>query len=161
MVARKFYGTKVRIFQKLQKLEVNLSTSFLSFPLPLQFDRPLHRVHTERQWPLSGVHSIMRVKSAQPGGGGGWKPFPFHSIYHHEESCDVCSSWEGRYTHPSPHFTSSPKCTLWFPPSPSPPPFSHLSSVSTSPFPSCPSHLLKSPTCMNSGIVNGVPNPGH
>jgi hypothetical protein len=26
-----------------------------------------HRVHTEWQWPLSGVHSIMMVKSAQPG----------------------------------------------------------------------------------------------
>jgi hypothetical protein len=30
-----------------------------------------HRVHTEWQWALSGVHSIMMVKSAQPGGGGG------------------------------------------------------------------------------------------
>jgi hypothetical protein len=26
---------------------------------------------TERQWPLSGVHTIVRVKSAQDGGGGG------------------------------------------------------------------------------------------
>ena len=28
----------------------------------------------------------------------------FHSIYHHEQSCGVRSSWEGRYT---PHFTST------------------------------------------------------
>ncbi len=29
------------------------------------------RVHRERQWPLSGVHYTMRVKSAQAGEGGG------------------------------------------------------------------------------------------
>ncbi len=31
-----------------------------------------HRVHTEWQRPLSGVHSIMMGKLAQPGEGGGW-----------------------------------------------------------------------------------------
>jgi hypothetical protein len=39
---------------------------------------------TAWQWSLSGVHSIMRVKSAQHGEGGGCMPSPFHSIYHHE-----------------------------------------------------------------------------
>jgi hypothetical protein len=58
-----------------------------------------HRVHTE--W-LSGVHSIM--KENQPrlvrAEGGGWcTPTPFHYIHHHVQSCSVCSSWEGRYTH--------------------------------------------------------------
>jgi hypothetical protein len=33
--------------------------------------------YTEWQWPLSGVHSIMMVKSAQPGKGGGCTPTPF------------------------------------------------------------------------------------
>jgi hypothetical protein len=33
----------------------------------LQTERADHRVHTEWQWPLSGAHSIMMVKSAQPG----------------------------------------------------------------------------------------------
>jgi hypothetical protein len=32
-----------------------------------------HRVHTEWQWPLFGVHSIMMEKSAQPGA----RPPPF------------------------------------------------------------------------------------
>jgi hypothetical protein len=50
------------------------------------------RVHTEWQWPLSGVHPIMMVKSAQPGGGGGCTPTPFHSIYHHVQSCGVRSN---------------------------------------------------------------------
>ncbi len=60
-----------------------------------------HRVHTEWQWPLSGVHYIMMVKSAQPGEVGGvhgCTPSPFRSIYHHEQSFGVRSSWEGRST---------------------------------------------------------------
>jgi hypothetical protein len=49
-----------------------------------------HRVHTEWQWPLSVVHTtIMRVKAAQPGVVGEGTPSPFHSIYHHEQSCGV------------------------------------------------------------------------
>jgi hypothetical protein len=39
--------------------------------------------YTEWQWPLSGVDSIMRVKLAQAGEGGGCTPFPFQYIYHH------------------------------------------------------------------------------
>jgi hypothetical protein len=42
--------------------------------------------YTEWQWPLSGVLSIMRVKSAQAGGGGGCMPTPFHYIYHHVQN---------------------------------------------------------------------------
>jgi hypothetical protein len=33
---------------------------------------------------------------------GGWRmplPTPSHYIYHHVQSCSVCSSWEGRNTH--------------------------------------------------------------
>jgi hypothetical protein len=62
-----------------------------------------HRVHTEWQWPLPGVHSIMMEKSAQPAEDKGCTlhaPSPFHSIYHHKQSCGVPSSWEGRYTPP-------------------------------------------------------------
>ncbi len=40
--------------------------------------------HTERQWPLSAVHSILVKKLVQPGEGRGAKgPPPFHYIYHH------------------------------------------------------------------------------
>ncbi len=55
----------------------------------------------------SGVYSIMIVKSAQPGGGRGVRdpPPPFHSIYHHEQSCGVRSSREGRNT---PHISPLP-----------------------------------------------------
>jgi hypothetical protein len=60
-----------------------------------------HKVHTEWQWPLSGVHSIMMVKSAQPGVGGGRTPSLFHSIYHHEQNSGA--SCEGRYTPPISH----------------------------------------------------------
>jgi len=37
-------------------------------------ERADHRVHTERQWPLSGAHSIMMVKSDQPGERVGLRP---------------------------------------------------------------------------------------
>jgi hypothetical protein len=33
-------------------------------------------IHREWQWPLSGVHSIIRVKSAEPGRGGDTRPPP-------------------------------------------------------------------------------------
>jgi hypothetical protein len=59
-----------------------------------------YRVHPEWQWPLSGVHSIRMVNLAQPCEGGGCTPYPFHSIYHHEQSCGLLSSWEGRYIPP-------------------------------------------------------------
>ncbi len=58
--------------------------------------------YTEWQWLLSGVHSIMMVKSSQPGEGGGCMPTPFHSVYHHKQSCGVRSNWEGRCTPPPP-----------------------------------------------------------
>ncbi len=70
----------------------------------------LQRVHTGWQWPLSGVHSIMMIKYAQPGGGGWCTSSPFHSIYHHEQSYGVRSSWEGGYT---PHISTLPLYVLW------------------------------------------------
>jgi hypothetical protein len=36
-----------------------------------------HRVHTEWQWPLFGVYSIMMERSAQPSEDGGVRPPPF------------------------------------------------------------------------------------
>jgi hypothetical protein len=42
--------------------------------------------YTEWQWPLSVVHSIMMVKSAQPGKGGECTSSPLNSIYHHKQS---------------------------------------------------------------------------
>ncbi len=52
-------------------------------------------IHTDRQWPLSGVHSIMMEKSAQLGEGGGGvpaDPLSLYSIYHHVQRCSVRSS---------------------------------------------------------------------
>ncbi len=43
---------------------------------------------------------------------GACTPSPFHSIYHHQQSCGVRSSWEGRYMY-SPYFSCTPICTLW------------------------------------------------
>jgi hypothetical protein len=48
-----------------------------------------HRVLTERQLPLSGEHSIMMEKLAQPGEGGECTPTPFHYINHHIQRCSV------------------------------------------------------------------------
>ncbi len=73
---------------------------------------PGHRVHTEWQWPLSGVHSIMMEKLVHPGedGGGGCTPTAYHYIYHYVRICGVRSSWGGRYT---PHiFYSTTVCNL-------------------------------------------------
>jgi hypothetical protein len=70
----------------------------------------LQRVHTEWQWTLSGVHTLMIVKSVQLGeGGGGCTPSPFHSIYRHEQSYGVRSSSEGGYT---PHISPLPLYVL-------------------------------------------------
>jgi hypothetical protein len=61
---------------------------------------------------LSGVHSILVVKSAQLGEGGGCTPSPFHSIHHHERSCGVpYASAERAKT--LPYFSSTPICFLW------------------------------------------------
>jgi hypothetical protein len=58
------------------------------------------------QWPLSGVHSIMMVNSAQPGEGGGCTPSPFRSIYHH-----ALGERAYRYTPPISPLPFSP---LWY-----------------------------------------------
>ncbi len=56
--------------------------------------------YPEWQWPLSGVHSILIVKWAQPSEGGGCTPF--HTIIAITSNVfGLRSSWEGRYT-PSP-----------------------------------------------------------
>ncbi len=64
-----------------------------------------HRVHTEWQRPLSGVHFIMMEKYAQAGEGGGCTPTPFYSIYHHVQSCHVRSQLSGQIH--SPFFIST------------------------------------------------------
>ncbi len=67
-------------------------------------------VHTEWQWPLSGVHSIMLEKLAQAGEGGGCTPTPFHYIYHHVA---VYGTLQLRWQIHSRYFISTPICTLW------------------------------------------------
>ncbi len=56
--------------------------------------------YTEWQWPLSTVHFIMRVKTAQAGEGWECKPTSFPYIYYHIQICCVSSCWEGRYAPP-------------------------------------------------------------
>jgi hypothetical protein len=48
---------------------------------------PSHRVHTEWQWSISSVHSIMMGKIS--GGGWGCTPTPSQSFFHHAQSCSV------------------------------------------------------------------------
>ncbi len=84
--------------------------SILSHRVSTEYPQSIPIVSTEWQWPLSGVHYIMMVKSSQPGVGGGCTSSLFHSVYHHEQSCGVRPSWEGRCT--PPYFSSTPICTL-------------------------------------------------
>jgi hypothetical protein len=62
-----------------------------------------HRVHTEWQWPLSGVNSIMMVKSARPGEGGGVHAVPLTLYLPSRAKLQyIRSSWEDRYTYTPP-----------------------------------------------------------
>jgi hypothetical protein len=54
-----------------------LCTQILYCPLGQQVISLLHRVHRVAMAILSGEHSIMSVKSAQAGEGGGCSPTPF------------------------------------------------------------------------------------
>ncbi len=47
---------------------------------PVNVDHRVHRVATA----VSGVHSVMRVKSVLAGEGGGCTPTPSHYIYPHQ-----------------------------------------------------------------------------
>jgi hypothetical protein len=78
--------------QNPKKLCVHWKGTLFSWKLNFSA-RSCYRVHTEWQWPLFDVHFIMMAKSAQPGGGEGCTPSPFHSIYHHEQGC-VCAPAE-------------------------------------------------------------------
>ncbi len=59
-----------------------------------QFTGCKAREYTQTAWqlPLSGVHSIMMEKLAQPVEVGWCTPTPFHYFYHHVQSCGVRSS---------------------------------------------------------------------
>ncbi len=61
-------------------------TSQLKVRGPAGSDCLAHRVYTEWQPPLSGVHSIMMEKLAQVCGYGVCTPTPFHYSYHHVQS---------------------------------------------------------------------------
>jgi len=62
---------------------------------------------------LAYIHSIMLVKSGQPGEGRGCTPFPFHSIYHHVTSKVVVYVPDKRADTIHPYFSSTPMWTLW------------------------------------------------
>jgi hypothetical protein len=69
-----------------------------------------HRVHTEWQWPLSGVHSIMMEKSAQAGEDWGCTPNPLSLC---PTSCTLYKVCGVRYSPTegqihSPYFSSTP-----------------------------------------------------
>ncbi len=69
---------------------LHFSGSGINFPRPLYVEPVFmyqvvvlvtdERLQIDWQWPLSGVHSIMMVNSAQPGEGGKCAPTPFRSI---------------------------------------------------------------------------------
>ncbi len=75
--------------------------------------RGYHRVHTEWQWPLSGVHFVMMEKSAQPGEGVGCTAAPFHYIYHHVQRYSVQWYAEGRNTPPISTLLCGGYCILY------------------------------------------------
>ncbi len=58
-------------------------------------------IHRVAMVTFCSIFSIMMEKSAQPGEGAGCPLTSFHYIYHHVQSCGVCSSWEDRYTTPT------------------------------------------------------------
>jgi hypothetical protein len=64
-----------------------------------------HRVHTEWQRPLFDGTFIMMEKLAQAGEGAGCTPAPFHSIYHHVQSCKCMLQLRGQIH--SPYFIST------------------------------------------------------
>jgi hypothetical protein len=71
-----------------------------------------HRVHTEWQWPVSDVQSIMMEKSALAGGWGVHPhPVSLYCIFHHVQSCSVYALAERANTLPVFHLY--PMCTLW------------------------------------------------
>ncbi len=73
--------------------------------------RHCHRVHTEWQWPFSGVHFIMMEKFALAGGGGERMRTSLHNIYHHVHH--VYGTLQLREQLHSPYFYSIPFYTLW------------------------------------------------
>ncbi len=78
----------------------------------LRIHRSSHREHTEWKLPLSGVHSIMMEKLAQPGEGEGGcsaLPFTISTIKYKVLRSTLQLRWKVR----SPCFYSTPICTLW------------------------------------------------
>ncbi len=69
-----------------------------------------HRVHTEKQRPLSGVHSIMMEKFTQASEGGGARHPP--SLYLPSRIKLQCTLQLSGQIH-SPYFISTNRCTLW------------------------------------------------
>ncbi len=63
-----------------------------------------HRVAVATFWRT--FHHDCKISPGE-WGGGGCTHYPFHSIYHHEQSYSIHSSWEGRYTPPLT------LCSLW------------------------------------------------
>jgi hypothetical protein len=72
----------------------------------LGWDHRVHRVAMATFWLTFHYNGKIR--------GRGCTLSPFHSLYHHEQSCSVRSSWEGGYT---PQFLLYPIFTLWPDPS--------------------------------------------
>jgi hypothetical protein len=66
---------------------------------------------TEWQWPLSCVHSIMMVKSAQPVEGGDSAASPFHSYLPSRAKLRCALQPRGQIHYP--YFSSIPRCTPW------------------------------------------------
>jgi hypothetical protein len=70
-------GERVNLAANLTEVVKKMAAKVRQFISPKSL---LRRVHTEWQWRVSGVRSIMMVKSAQPGEGGRCPSSSFHSI---------------------------------------------------------------------------------
>ncbi len=70
----------------------------------------MYSTYIEWQWPLSGVHSIMMIKSAQSGEGAGCTPFSLSTIT--SKVVVLRFSWVDRYTPPIYHLPLYLLCEL-------------------------------------------------
>jgi hypothetical protein len=80
---------------------------YTSSRLPQFLPQSTHRVATAAFWRT--FHHDGKI--AQAGGGVHAHAHPFHTIYHHVQSCSVRSSWEDWYILPISYLSL---CTRWF-----------------------------------------------
>ncbi len=92
---------------------IRRKVTILEYRRGLAFARPDNRVHTDWQWPISGVHSILTEKTALAGEGRGVhraRPLPF-TLFNITYKVAVYAPAERADTLPLFHLY--PVCNLW------------------------------------------------